>query len=293
MTPSTDSSPHDARRENTQLLLEPAKSTAQERPGLKIINAALPRMGTKSMALAYQTLGFKAHHALLEETSDTPWSVLAQAAEATWPGLTGPLSRPRPPYTRQDWDRLWGNDYDVVTDLAAPFTLELIRAYPEAKVIVIQRDFESWWTSFKSRLFDPLMAQSSTTTSLWVCWNISGLRAVSALRKLFFGLLGGRTREECEENARGAYDRYYRDVRKAVPESRRLEYQMDLGWGPLCEFLGVGVPNTEFPRVNSGTEHGEAIRARARKMRVGVVKVVLPGIVAFAIILLALLVNYS
>lgn len=163
MNPSTDRLTHDVRRENTQLLLEPAKSASQESLGLKIINAALPRMGTKSMALAYQTLGFKAYHALLQEPFQTPWSLLEQAAEATWPTVTGPTSCPHPPYTRQDWDRLWGNEYDVVTDLAAPFTLELIRAYPEAKVIVIQRDFESWWASFKPRLFDPLMTRPSTT----------------------------------------------------------------------------------------------------------------------------------
>ncbi|KAK4241544.1 hypothetical protein C8A03DRAFT_41031 [Achaetomium macrosporum] len=250
---------------------------SQERPGLKIINAALPRMGTKSMALAYQTLGFKAHHGLLEEPFDTPWSLLEEAAEATWAGVTSAPSCPRPPYTRQDWDRLWGNDYDVVTDLAAPFTLELIKAYPEAKVIVIQRDFESWWTSFKSRL------------AKLVYWNISGVRAVYTIRKLFFGLLGGRTREECEKNARMAYERYYEEVRKAVPQSRRLEYQLNQRWVPLSEFLRVKVPDTEFPWVNSKTEHQQEIKARALKIRIRAAKVVLPRIAGLVIILLVFL----
>ncbi|KAK4040039.1 hypothetical protein C8A01DRAFT_46611 [Parachaetomium inaequale] len=260
-----------------------------ENPGLQIINAALPRMGTKSMALAYQTLGFKAHHGLLEEPFDTPWPLLEEAAEATWPDVHGPHapSRPRPPYARQDWDRLWGNDYDVVTDLAAPFTLELIKAYPEAKVVVIQRDFEPWWKSFKSRLFDCFMVQPRAAITQFVCWNVFGLRAVHALRKAISGMLGGRTTEECEKNARTAYERYYERVRKAVPESRRLEYQLNQGWGPLCEFLGVEVPKTEFPRVNSKEEHRQEIKARFLKMWIRAARAALPGVVGLVIVLLA------
>lgn len=112
------------------------------------------------------------------------------------------------------------------------------------------------------------------------------------LRKLIFGLLSGRTREECEKNARMAYERYYEDVRKAVPESRRLEYKLNQGWGPLCEFLGVEVPNTEFPWVNSNTEHYEEVKARALRMWIRAAKAALPGIFGMAIILLALLVIF-
>ncbi|KAK4123118.1 hypothetical protein N657DRAFT_573771, partial [Parathielavia appendiculata] len=225
---------------------------------LKIINAVLPRMGTKSMALAYQTLGL-VHHALLEETFDTPWSLLEEATEATWPGVYGAPSPPRPPYTRQDWDCLWGNDYDVGTDLAGPFMLELIKAYPEAKVVVIQRDFAPWWESFKYQLFDGVTAQPRAAITKFVYWNVFGVTSVHAMSKLFFGMLGGRTKEECEKKA---YERYYEEVRRAVPESRRLEYQLNHGWGPLCKFLGVEVPNTEFPRVNSTEEFRQDIKAR-------------------------------
>ncbi len=36
-----------------------------------------------------------------------------------------------------------------------------------------------------------------------------------------------------------------------MPPERRLEYSLEQGWAPLCEFLGVEVPvGRSFPRVN-------------------------------------------
>jgi hypothetical protein len=39
-------------------------------------------------------------------------------------------------------------------------------------------------------------------------------------------------------------------VRENVPADRLLEFSVDQGWRPLCEFLGVPVPQSEFPNVN-------------------------------------------
>jgi hypothetical protein len=41
------------------------------------------------MALAYQILGFKPHHGLLEKVTGKPWTQLEQTAEATWPNVPG------------------------------------------------------------------------------------------------------------------------------------------------------------------------------------------------------------
>ena len=80
-----------------------------DRGGLKIINAALFRMATKSMARAYQILGYKVHHGLLENMMDSPWAGIEQAAEATWPSVREPGAPPRPPFQRSDWDAVWGS----------------------------------------------------------------------------------------------------------------------------------------------------------------------------------------
>jgi hypothetical protein len=76
--------------------------------GLKIINAGLWRTATKSMARAYQILGFKVHHGLLEDVTESPWTAIEHAAEAKWPWVRDPGTPKRQPFQRADWDAIWG-----------------------------------------------------------------------------------------------------------------------------------------------------------------------------------------
>lgn len=80
-------------------------STANNQDGLAIVHIALYRMGTRSMAEAYRILGYKAHHVHDDNVLGQPWQVVEQAAEATWQGVSG--AQPRPPFKRQDWEKLW------------------------------------------------------------------------------------------------------------------------------------------------------------------------------------------
>lgn len=251
-----------------------------DRPGLKVINAGLFRMGTKSMAYAYQILGYKTHHGLLEDVTASPWTQLEQAAEATWPSV--PEARPRPPFGRADWDALWGDKYDVITDLASPFAVELVKAYPDAKVVVVQRDFDQWWSSFRQELLDPVTVQPMAAIHGWIGWRIMGIRAVQAMRKVHFGFFHARTREEVERNARKVYDEYFAEIRRIVPAERRLEYRMGDGWGPLCAFLGVPVPDVPFPRANELAAHQKELKKRVGKLYGGLLRRVAPLVVGAA-----------
>ena len=40
-------------------------------------------------------------------------------------------------------------------------------------------------------------------------------------------------------------------VRGLVPQDRLLEWSIDQGWAPLCEFLAKPVPDEPFPHANS------------------------------------------
>ncbi|KAI1324712.1 hypothetical protein F5Y16DRAFT_380149 [Xylariaceae sp. FL0255] len=214
---------------------------------LKVIHAALFRMGTTSLASAYRTLGYKVHHGVDDLRYGNPWVQIEQAAEATWPSIPG--ATPRQPYTRKDWDALWGS-YDIITDLGSPFVPQLIEAYPNAKVIVVQRDFDSWWPSFRSQLLTTLFTSPLVPIGLFLEWHINGVRAGYAMRKVHYGFFGAKNLEEIEANARETYERYFKTVRRMVPPERRLEYNMDDGWEPLCAFLGKEVPTVPFPRLN-------------------------------------------
>ena len=47
-------------------------------------------------------------------------------------------------------------------------------------------------------------------------------------------------------------------VRRVVPAHRLLEYRVSEGWGPLCEFLEVPVPEVPYPTGNAPQEFMEA-----------------------------------
>jgi hypothetical protein len=53
------------------------------------------------------------------------------------------------------------------------------------------------------------------------------------------------------------------DVKRNIPAERLLVYQVSDGWGPLCEFLGLEVPDAPFPQVNSTEDFRAMIAARA------------------------------
>lgn len=258
-----------------------ASTTPPNGDSLKVINAGLFRMATKSMAHAYKILGYKTHHGLLEDVMDTPWTLIEQAAEATWPSAPG--ARPRPPNGRADWDAIWGS-YDAVTDLASPFALELIKAYPDAKVVIVQRDFDSWWPSFKVEILDRVMIQPMAAINSFICWKILGIRAVHAMRKVHFGFFNAKSKEECAAHARETYDAYFREIRKLVPPERRLEYKMGSGWEPLCTFLGVVVPDVEFPQANEQEAHQKEVQSRLGKFYGGAAKFAIPWVLGMAAI---------
>ena len=53
-----------------------------------------------------------------------------------------------PPFRKSDWDALLGN-YSAVSDLPAiAFPQELLSAYPDAKVVLVERGIEKWYKSF-------------------------------------------------------------------------------------------------------------------------------------------------
>lgn len=170
-------------------------------------------------------LGFKTFHALDEDWRGD-WVELKKATEATWPPI--PNARPRPPFTRHDWDELRGNEYEVVCNTSAPFTLELFKAYPNAKVVIVQRDFDSWWPSFESEIVKNLFIPFFES-QMFLARNLVGFRAGHAVRKLVFRFFNAKSKEEIEAHGQETYDRVYRELREAVTPEQRLEYKMGSG----------------------------------------------------------------
>ena len=48
----------------------------------------------------------------------------------------------------------------------------------------------------------------------------------------------------------------------AIPASQLLVFEVKQGWGPLCDFLGVPVPDEGFPRTNHREEFWDRVNGQ-------------------------------
>ncbi|KAL6859863.1 hypothetical protein ACO1O0_003887 [Amphichorda felina] len=220
--------------------MEPSSSPPHRE--MKVLSVGLPRTGSTSIAAALSILGYQGvYHTSKAMNRPGDWAILEAAADATYTGQ---------PFTRADWDALYA-PFEATTDAASMFAPELIRAYPEAKVILVERDYARWHASIFDSLF-PTVWNRATDLSLRVVEPLVGFRGGFATRKMLLGLFDARSPDEARGKAREAYDRHARRVREAVAgqPGRLLVYRLGDGWGPLCAFLGCEEPEEEFPWLN-------------------------------------------
>ncbi|KAE8406835.1 hypothetical protein BDV37DRAFT_280447 [Aspergillus pseudonomiae] len=110
---------------------------------MEVLHLSMPRTGTVFMQKALAILGIRLYHGggtTLKRPPDTVrWM---QAAKAKF-------NNQGPRFQRADWDQLLG-DFGAVSNMPCIAFAEDLRAvYPEAKVILIQRDAASWAESFR------------------------------------------------------------------------------------------------------------------------------------------------
>ncbi|KAK2009511.1 hypothetical protein LZ32DRAFT_608415 [Colletotrichum eremochloae] len=247
----------------------------------QVLCVGMLRTGTNSLSAALKELGFKhVFHGLDSRPKPSHWEFLERAAIATWPEVNAEGLTPAPePFTRQDWDELFGV-YDALTDLSCFWALELIDAYPDAKVILTERDFDKWFPSFDSEVLQPLFGP-------WVDVMLKGVgliignRAGFAMQKTIRGFFGGaRTLEELRRRAPEVFRYHNERIKAHVAAERLLVYRVGKdGWQPLCKFLGKAVPEgKEFPHNNDKRSHQEEHRKIRKKFLAQAVKVALPYI---------------
>jgi hypothetical protein len=126
---------------------------------------------------------------------------------------------------------------------------ELMRAHPDAKVILSVRDPEQWWRSFDDTVGDVIRRAHRYSDLPWVV--VLRLFTIECIEARSFGrVLSSMTRAEVID----AYQRHNAAVQREVPARRLLVHDVAEGWEPLCSFLGVPVPEAPFPRVNDRAE---------------------------------------
>ena len=224
---------------------------------MQVLSLGLPRTGTASMQSALQILGYNdtAHgfDLISHPEIGTPWM---EAVNAKFLGQGKP-------YGRAEFDALLGNCAAVTDMPCASFWEELMVAYPEAKIILVERDVEDWYKSFDATVVTELFSKIANVIVNYI-EPLIGSQIGPMSRKLIYGYFHAKTPDEVRQNARRVYREHYRRIREATPKERLLEFRLGEGWGPLCDFLGKDVPDgLPFPRINEAA----ALKAKVREVQ--------------------------
>jgi hypothetical protein len=201
---------------------------------LSVIGAGFGRTGTLSLKMALDQLGVgPCYH--MSEVFKNP------AAPQQW--LDAAEGRP------VDWDVVFKGYRSTVDWPSATFYRQLADVYPDAKVILTLRDPNAWFESTQATIF--ARDFSEQPNKVWA----------DMANKVVGDLFDRRMHDR--EHLISVYERHNAEVRRVIPASRLLVYEVARGWEPLCAFLGVPAPAGPMPRVNS-REDFAAMVARAR-----------------------------
>jgi hypothetical protein len=203
---------------------------------MRVIGAGLPRTGTLSQKVALEMLGFAPCYHWVDVIADldrvAQWE-RALDGEAPWEEIFGACQ------ASTDWP-------------GGFFYAELAAAYPEAKVLLSVRDPERWEPSFRETIVDMCFGDtlvqdlSSARARIDPRWA----RYLKLIDRMFWIDRGPFAAGHDPAQLIAAMKRHEQAVKDAIPGERLLVWDVNEGWGPLCEFLEVPVPDEPLPHAN-------------------------------------------
>lgn len=216
----------------------------RDRP-LEILCLGPSRSGTDSLSKALLHLGCNdTYHGLQvvrHRFYDVPqWHRLGQAK----------LKGNKAFLCAEQFDKILGNCMAITDAPCCIFSEDLLRCYPQAKVVLNKRRdvkawaqsiqgtlvgiYASWWARFQSYFYTELY---------WLrLWTLE------MLEPLFITPL-----ERNPDRMVGMYEKHFDDIKTICHAEGReyLEWSVEDGWEPLCKFLNKPIPQIPFPQGNS------------------------------------------
>lgn len=214
---------------------------------LEVIGAGFGRTGTLSLKLALEELGFGPCYHMAETLArpehDDLWLAIARDRSRDWRAILDGYA------SAVDWPALM-----IWKELAA--------AYPHAKIVLTVRDPDAWYDSAAKTIFarmrDFASALADDDAASVDPARRAHMRMVNAVvvDRSFGGNLD-------RAHAIGVFNAHNDEVRRTVPAERLLMFESNEGWEPLCAFLGVPIPATAYPKVNTANEFAARFPQRA------------------------------
>lgn len=215
---------------------------------LDVIGAGFGRTGTFSLRTALNKLGFPCYHMM-----DVLFDPAHKSDVDFWLEVAEDPAR-----ADRDWTRVFAGVSATVDYPACAAWRGMVAANPQAKVIATlhPRGAAAWFESTRNTIY------AGTGLDAGSCFGAK----INAMmdRLVWHGMLQGTMEHRAAAMAR--YENHLQDLRDSLPADQLLVFSVDQGWEPLCRFLGVPVPQEEFPNVNE-REHMARVTARLMRMR--------------------------
>lgn len=142
----------------------------------------------------------------------------------------------------RNWDTAFKGCRSQVDWPGVTYWWELMDYYPDAKVVLSVRPVEGWHASFEKTIVPYLENRGKHDTPYR---NRQSFMVHELIGRQTFD---DRLRDR--DYAMSVYNAHTAEVQATVLPERLLTYEVGAGWEPLCAFLGVDVPDTDYPNTN-------------------------------------------
>ena len=212
---------------------------------MKVICAGWGRTGTRSLKYALQTL--------LKAPAYHMQNILLNKKDAKlWYNII--FNNPQ----KNNWEKIYSG-YGACLDFpSCNYYKELMKEYPDAKVILTIRDENSWiksWNTLNNQIIKSITFRFFSKipfTSFYLQKRIHN-EAILGPNGLFKGL-------KTDSEIKNEFLKWNQSVINYVPKDRLLVYKVKDGWEPLCEFLNVSKPDIPFFHKNKTKNMGHMSR---------------------------------
>ena len=198
---------------------------------LSVIGAGFGRTGTMSIKKALEHLGVGPCHHMMEVFSNpdefAKWQVVVERQQI-------------------DWDDVFLGYNAAIGWPSAHYWRELADVYPNSKILLSVRPADHWWKSFSSTIKTVLDIRDAIPDDY--------LRSVAAMAHNIIAEQTFQNTMNDKIAALSAFQKRIDDVKQAIPTERLLIFDVAEGWGPLCEFMEIPVPDLNFPHSNCKDE---------------------------------------
>ena len=204
---------------------------------LEVIGAGVGRTGTYSLKLAINQLGAgPCHH--MEEVLHNMATQVPLWSDA----ISG----------QADWSSIFDGYRSAVDWPTACFYRELLEAFPAARFVLTQRDPERWAESFGATIYTLIGGKDEAPEEMRDWLDM----AAGVIGKTGFPL--GLDHDALVR----AFIAHNEAVKETIPADQLLIFDVREGWAPLCNFLGVPVPDGDFPRTNHREEFWDRVNGK-------------------------------